>query len=112
MKSSTQVFTRSLDAALLCGLVFGNADVKVFAFWMVSIMVVLMFMGVFVMKPELAEKIQGRSNIKKVFGVLVNALYVAALIYGGFPILAAMYATAASLIRISAEAKLAPQVKP
>ena len=112
MKSSTQVFTRLIDAALLSGLVLGNADVKVFAFWMVSIMVVLMFMGLLVMTPELAEKIQGRSIIKKAFGVLVHALYVAALIYGGFPILAAMYASAASLIRISAEAKLAPQVKP
>ncbi len=112
MKSSAQVFTRLLDATLLCGLVLGSADVKVFAFWMVSIKVVLMFLGLLVMTPELAEKIRGRSIIKKAFGVLVHALYVAALIYGGFPILAAMYASAASLIRISAEAKLAPQVKP
>ena len=112
MKTSSKVFARMLDTALLAGLVLGSADVRVFAFWMVSIMVVLMFMGLLVMTPELAEKIQGRSIIKKAFGVLVHALYVAALIYGGFPILAAMYASAASLIRISAEAKLAPQVKP
>lgn len=112
MKSSTQVFTRLLDAALLCGLVFGNADVKVFAFWMVSIMVILMFLGLPFMTPELAEKIHGRSIARRVFGVLVNALYVAALIYGGFPILAAMYATAALVIRISANSKLDPEVKP
>lgn len=110
MKTSSKVFARMLDTALLAGLVLGSADVRVFAFWMVSIMVVLMFLGLLVMTPELAEKIQGRSIIKKAFGVLVHALYVAALIYGGFPILAAMYASAASLIRISAEAKLAPKV--
>ena len=60
MKSSTQVFTRLMDAALLSGLVLGNADVKVFAFWMVSIMAALMFAGLFAITPELAEKIQGR----------------------------------------------------
>ncbi|NMZ09389.1 hypothetical protein HBO37_29055 [Pseudomonas proteolytica] len=112
MKTSSKVFARMLDTALLAGLVLGNADVRVFAFWMVSIMVVMMFLGLLVMTPELAEKLQGRSFINKAFGILVHALYAAALIYAGFPILAALYATAASVIRISAEAKLAPQVKP
>lgn len=112
MKKSSQVFTRMIDAALLAGLVLGSPDVRVFAFWMVSIMVVLMFMGCLAMTPDLAEKIQGRSLIKKAFGILMHILYVAALIYGGYPILAAMYATAASVIRIAAEAKLAPKVDP
>lgn len=112
MKTSSQVFTRLLDGALLTGLVIGNADVKVFAFWMVSIMVALMFLGIFAMTPELAEKTQGRSLSKKAFGVLVHALYVGALIYSGYPILAAIYATAASIIRIAAESKLTSQVKP
>lgn len=112
MNTSSQVFVRLLDAAMLAGLILGSADVKVFAFWMVSIMVVLMFVGCLAMTPDLAEKLQGRSFMKKVFGIFVHALYVSALIYAGFPILAAMYATAASIIRIAAEAKLAPQVKP
>ena len=110
MKSSTQVFTRLMDAALLSGLVLGNADVKVFAFWMVSIMVALMFAGLFAITPELAEKIQGRSSLKKAFGILVHALYVAALIYAGYPVLAALYAVISLLIRLSAESKLAPKV--
>lgn len=110
MKFSTQVFTRLLDAALMCGLVFGSADVKVFAFWMVSIMAALMFAGLFAITPELAEKIQGRSSLKKAFGILVNSLYVAALIYAGYPILAVLYAVISLLIRLSAESKLAPKV--
>ena len=112
MKTSSQVFTRLLDAALLACLVLGNADVKVFVFWMISIMVVLMIMSWLAMTPDLAKRIQGRSLLKNAFGVLVNVLYVAALIYGGFPILAAIYATAALVIRIAAQAKLTPQVKP
>lgn len=110
MKSSTQVFTRLMDAALLSGLVLGNADVKVFAFWMVSIMAALMFAGLFAITPEMAEKIQGRSPLKKAFGILVHALYVAALIYAGYPVLAALYAVISLLIRLSAESKLAPKV--
>ncbi|MBF6029652.1 hypothetical protein ICY20_18035 [Pseudomonas sp. P115] len=112
MKTPGQVFTRALDAALLVCLVLGNSDVKEFAFWLISFMVALTFMGWFVMTPDLAEKIQGRTLLKKAFGVLVPLLFVAALIYGGFPILAALYATAASGVRIAAESKLAAQVKP
>lgn len=112
MKTSNQVFTRLLDAALLAGLVLGNFDVKVFAFWMISIMLALMLMGCLAMTPDLAEKIQDRSFIKKAFGILTHFLYVTALIYAGYPILAAIYATTALIIRIAAEAKLAAVVKP
>jgi len=110
VKKSNQVITRLLDAALLAGLIFGNADAKIFVFRMVSIMVILMFVGVLTMTPDSAEKIQGGSLVKKALGILIRVLYIAALIYAGFPTLAAMYATAALFIRISAEAKLSPQV--
>lgn len=95
---------------MLSGLIFGNADVRTFGFWMISIMVAFLFLGCVGMSPDLAEKIQGRSFLKKALGILVHVLYVVALVYAGFPILAAMYATAASFIRITAEAKLAPKV--
>lgn len=112
MKKSNQVINRLLDAALIAGLIFGSSDVKVFAFWMISIMVALMSLGLLVMNPENAEMIRGRSLVAKSFSALVSILYIGALIYAGFPILAALYAVAYSAIRITAESKLTPQVKP
>jgi hypothetical protein len=110
MKKSTQVFTRVMDVAMLASLVLGGADVRTFAFWMISIMVAFLFLGCLGMTQDLAEKIQGRSLYKKAFGILVHTFYVAALVYAGFPILAAIYATAASFIRVAAESKLTPRV--
>ncbi|WP_268797538.1 hypothetical protein [Pseudomonas huanghezhanensis] len=102
----TQIVTRVFDAVLIAALVSGNADVKTFAFWMISIMVTLMFLGCFAVNADIAEKIQGRSLGKKTFGTFVNLAYIAALIYAGFPVLAAIYAMSAFLIRTIAQAKL------
>lgn len=112
MKTSSQIVTRLADAALIAGLIFGSSDVKVFVFWMISIMVVLLFLGLLAMSPEIAEKIRGRSLAAKFLRVLVSMLYIVALIYAGFPILAALYAVAYVAVRIAAESKLTPQVKP
>lgn len=108
---SNKVMVRLLDAALLAALVFGSADVKLFAYVVVAIMTTLISVGLLTMTPDLAEKICGRSLTKKIFGILVSVLYVIALIYAGFPILAAVYAVIVSMIRFSAEAKLKSQVK-
>lgn len=103
---SKQISTRVLDACLIAALAFGSPDIRTFAFWMVSVMVVLLFVGSFAVDAAMAEKIQGRSVAKKLFGVLVNLAYVGALIYAGFPVLAAFYAMGAFLIRTIAQAKL------
>jgi general stress protein CsbA len=103
---SKQIVTRVLDAGLIAALILGSAGVKTFAFWMVTIMVVLLFVGCFAVDAAMAEKIQGRSFGKKAFGALVNLAYVAALIYAGFPVLAAVYAMSAFLIRTIAQTKL------
>lgn len=103
---ANQVVTRIFDLALIACLVFGGADAKTFAFWLVSIMVVLLLLGVFGMDAKLAEKIQGRSIVNKVIGISMHCMYVAALVCAGFPILAALYAMVAVLIRASAQAKL------
>lgn len=103
---ANQVVTRIFDLALIACLVFGGSDVRTFAFWLISIMVVLLLLGIFGMNAELAEKIQGRSITKKIIGISMHCMYVAALVYAGFPILAALYAMVAVLIRASAQAKL------
>ena len=103
---ANQVVVRTFDAALIACLVLGGTDVQTFAFWMISIMVALTLLGVFGMNAELAEKIQGRSITKKVIGISWGCMYVAALIYAEFPILAALYTMVVMIIRVSAEAKL------
>jgi uncharacterized membrane protein YhaH (DUF805 family) len=103
---ANQLVIRIFDAALLACLVFGASDVRTFAFWLISIMVALMFLGIFGMDAKIAEKIQGLSIAKKVIGISIHCMYVAALIYAGFPILAALYAMVAMVIRVSAAEKL------
>ncbi len=104
-----KLFPRLLDAALISALVYGGPDARTFAFWMIAIMVPMLFLGVFAMDAKLAEKIHGRSMLKKALGVAMHCAYVAALIYAGFPVLAALYATVAFAIRVAAETKLTAQ---
>lgn len=100
------IVTRLLDAGLIAALVMGGTDVKTFAFWVISIMVVFLILGCFAVDAAMAEKIQGRSFAKKLIGASVNLAYVAALIYAGFPVLAALYGMSAFLIRTIAQTKL------
>lgn len=102
----TKILTRILDGVMIAILLFGSQDAKTFAFWMISIMVAMLFLGWLAVDRALAEKIRGRSSLSVAFGLALHAVYVAALIWAGFPILAALYATAASLIRLRCEAKL------
>ncbi|GEM_PF-4350499 len=104
-----KIFSRLLDAALIVALVYGGPDVRTFAFWVVAIMVPMLFLGVFAMDAALAEKIHGRSMLKKTVGVAFHCAYVGALIYAGFPVLAALYATVAFAIRVAAETKITAQ---
>lgn len=107
-----QILLRSLDFIVVAALAFGSPDLKTFAIWMVSLMVALMFFGSFGIGKAEAEKIQGGSLISVSFRCVVNLLYVAALIYAGFPILAALYATAAFIVRAVSQNKLDEQVEP
>ncbi len=104
-----KIFPRLLDAALISVLVCGGPDARTFAFWVIAIMVALLCLGIFAMDANLAQKICGRSILNRLFGVAMHFAYVAALIYSGFPVLAALYATVAFAIRVAAESKRAGQ---
>lgn len=112
MKKRMKVLIRVMDAVLLAALVWGNPSVQTFAFWMISIMVVLMVIGCMGMNDDLAKKIHAGSGWRLAFRSLVPVLYVCALVFSGFPILAAMYATAALFILVSASSKMVEGAKP
>lgn len=107
---SNKIFTRLLDLVLLGALVSGNHDARIFAYVVISFMSALMILGLFAIDVAMAEKLREQSLIGKITAAAVHALYVAALIYSGFPILAAVYACLALGIRCAAEAKLKPKV--
>ena len=103
--------SRMMDIAVIAALVFGTPDVRTFAFWIVALMVPLLLVGVFAMDAALAEKIQGLSIGKKAFAIAINCAYIGALIYAGFPVLAAVYSITILLVRVAAETKLKAQEK-
>lgn len=107
MKTSKLLVLRALDAAVIAALLVGSSNAKTFAFWMISFVVITLALGVFAVDRSAAEKICGQTPMRRVCGVLVNIAYVAALVYAGFPILAAVYASVTILLRTVAQAKLA-----
>ena len=109
---SNKIFTRLLDLVLLGALVSGDHNARIFAYVVILIMSALMILGLFAIDVAMAERLRECSLLGKITAAVVHALYVVALIYSGFPVLAAVYAFLALGIRCAAEAKLKPQVKP
>lgn len=103
------IITRLLDVAPLAILVGPYQGLKTFAAALVWIMVGLMLMGALAMSDRLALKIAGCGKAHYAFGLAVHGLYIAALIYAGYPVLAAIYAAVMALIRVAAHMKLKPQ---
>lgn len=103
-----QIIMRLVDASMIACLILGNADVKTFVFWIVCCMVGLMVFALPGITPELAKQM----GDNKVIGAVVHVVYVAALVYAGFPVLAAIYAVVAFAFRIAVEIKLAAKVAP
>lgn len=90
---------RMIDVALINALVFGNADVRTFCFWVISMLIVFMLIGVVSMNAETAKvDYTAQSAVKRVIKVTISLLYIPALIYAGFPVQAALYAIAALLL--------------
>lgn len=106
------LLARAVDACLVAALVLGNEDGKTFAFWMVSMMVVVLFLGAFTMSKDSAVTMAAGSFIRKAGRVLVQVAYVLALVYAGFPVLAAFYAMAVIVLTLQIDAKAKLEVAP
>lgn len=106
-----KVFAHALNAAVLASLVIGNEDAKTFAFWMVSVISVLMILGALGLSREGAEKLSKLPSFERALSAAVSVAYVVALIYAGFPILSAIYAFGALFIRAAISAKMDKQVE-
>lgn len=100
------VIVRLFDLALIACLIVGSHDAKTFAFWIVSMMVILLWVGVFAIDATAATKIKGRSVVKKTIRLTINAAYTGALIYAGFPVLAALYVISIIALRAICEKKI------
>lgn len=105
-----KVFAHALNAAVLASLVIGSADAKTFGFWMVSVISALMFIGALALNGESAEKMSKRPVFERGLSAAVSVAYVAALIYAGFPILAATYAFVALFLRAAISVKMDKKV--
>ena len=106
-----KVFAHALNAAVLASLVIGNDDAKTFAFWMVSVISAVMMLGALALNREGAEKLSKRPAIERALSATVSVAYVVALIYAGFPILAAIYAFVALFLRAAISVKMDKQVE-
>lgn len=99
------LLVRAVDAALIAALVLGSEDAKTFAFWIVSIMVAILFLGAFTLTKSAAIGMSNGSLVRKAGLVIVQVAYVLSLVYAGFPVLAALYTVAAVLMHLCIDSK-------
>ena len=105
-----KVFAHALNVAVLASLVIGNADAKTFGFWMVSVISALMFISALALNGEIAEKMSKLPAVERGLSAAVSVAYVVALIYAGFPVLAATYAFVAMFVRAAISVKMDKKV--
>ncbi|MFJ3117845.1 hypothetical protein ACIPI6_15020 [Pseudomonas protegens] len=101
-----QILIRLFDLLLLGALVSHYQSAKTFAVAMISIMTAVIAIGFLGMSQETAEKLTPKSGARLALSLAIHALYVTALIFAGYPVLAAIYATCCALIRLAAHSKL------
>lgn len=102
------ILARLLDAVVISLLLVGHSSANRFAAIVAAFLAIVMMIGFFAMNSDLANKIKGKTWIRSAFGMAVQAGYVCALIYAGYPSIAAFYAIAAILLRASVHQKLKP----
>ena len=108
-----QILKRLGDLVVLAMLIGPHQDAKTFAAVLVSIMVILALLGALGMTADLANQLLlGQPKRTFYVRVIFGALYCPALIYGGYPVLAALYAIAVCLFFEAARVKLGAQEKP
>lgn len=94
-----------LLACLLCG-IKGFQSAETFALIVIMSMVVVCAIGCFMMTEELAIALVDKSSLRKAFGYMVCALYVAVLVITGHPQLAAACFIVFSWLHVAAHSKL------
>lgn len=102
------ILGRVLDAVVISMLLVDHSSANRFAAIVSVFMAVVMMIGCFGMNAALANKFKAKSWIGKAFGMVAQAGYVGALIYSGYPSIAAFYAIAAILLRACVHQKLKP----
>ena len=84
------VTLRIFDFTVIVALIYGDQNMQLFGLWVAAIFTVVVWIGMFGMKPEVAKEIHG-SPAKVVLGVAVNLGYTYALIVSGNPVWGAFY---------------------
>lgn len=107
-----QVLIRLLDLITLAMLVGPYQSARTFAAVLVGFLAFAGLLAAMGMTQAMARKIQGQSIVQTSIAVAFNVLYVAALIYSDYPILAAGYAIAATVMRSAAYTALKEQEAP
>ncbi len=102
------ILARYLDVVVISMLLVDHASANRFAAIVSVFLAVVMMLGFFAMSADLANKIKARSLFSRAFGMMAQASYVGALIYAGYPSIAAFYALAAVLLRACVHQKLKP----
>lgn len=102
------LLARVLDAVVISMLLADHSSANRFAAIVAVFLAIVMVIGFFCMNADLANKIKAKSWISRAFGMAVQAAYVGALIYAGYPSIAAFYAIAAVLLRVCVHQKLKP----
>lgn len=102
------ILARVLDAVVISMLLVDHSSANRFVAIVAVFLAIVMMLGFFGMNADLANKIKAKSWIGGVFGMAVQAGYVGALIYAGYPSIAAFYAIAAILLQACVHHKLKP----
>lgn len=92
------VALRIFDFAVIGALIYGDQNMQLLGLWVAAIFTVVVWIGVFGMKPEAAKEIHG-PLIKVAFGVAVNLGYTYALIVSGNPVWGAFYCLGFLMVR-------------
>ncbi|MDU9393733.1 hypothetical protein [Pseudomonas sp. zfem002] len=102
------ILARVLDAVVISLLLVDHSSANRFAATVAVFLSIVMLIAFFAMSADLANKIKARSLFSRAFGMMAQASYVGALIYAGYPSIAAFYALAAVLLRACVHQKLKP----
>jgi len=102
------ILARVLDAVVISMLLVDHSNANRFAAIVSVFLAIVMMIGFFGMNADLANKIKGKTWIRSAFGMAVQAGYVSALIYAGYPSIAAFYAISAILLRACVHHTLKP----
>lgn len=99
--------SRAFDLAVICALVYGDENMRLFGLCIAAIMTVVAWVSMAGLKPDTAKTIHG-TLLRRCIGVIFNMGYTYGLIVSGSPIWAAFYLVGFLAVRTQA-AKIAKE---